>query len=57
MWSLNQHSFSTALEHDLAFAVSGTFHQLKRKHAGFLLRLSLQCSAPSRSILEDDMGQ
>ena len=56
---LNQHSFSKPLERELAFDVNGTVHQFKVKRAGFLLHLSLQCSAPSRSvsaILEDDLG-
>lgn len=59
MCFLNQQSFSKPLEHELAFDVNGTFHQFKIKHAGFLLHLSLQCSARSRStsaILEDDVG-
>lgn len=49
---LSHHSFSKTLEHEL-------FHEFKMQHAGFLLHLILQSSAPSRSVsavLENYLG-
>lgn len=59
MQFLNQHSLSKPLEHGLAFDLKASVYQFKINSTGFPLPLSLQCSAPSRSIsavLEVDLG-